>query len=80
MITKNEIKKILYKQNPKAKFSYIRKGIVYYNTIISTENTEEKLSESYQISFEIPVIDMGDADFFQEMDGKYLIRWISNNE
>ena len=79
-MTKNEIKKILYKQNPKAKFSYIRKGIVYYNTIISTENTEEKLSESYQISFEIPVIDMGDADFFQEMDGKYLIRWISNNE
>jgi hypothetical protein len=80
MITKNEIKKILYKQNPKANFSYIRKEIAYYKAIISIEKTEEKLPETYQVLFEIPVKDMGDADFFQEMDGKLLIRWISINE
>lgn len=79
-MTKNEIKKILYKQNPKANFSYIRKGIVYYNTIINTEETEDKKSIPYQVFFEIPVMDMGDADFFNEMEGKYLIRWISINE
>jgi len=32
------------------------------------------------VVFEIPVIDMGDADFFQEMDSKYLNRWITINE
>ena len=79
-MTKNEIKKVLYKQNPKANFSYIRKGIAYYKAIISTEKTEEKLPETYQVLFEIPFEDMGDADFLQEMDGKYLIRWISINE
>lgn len=79
-MTKNEIKKSLYKQNPKVNFDYIRKGIAYYKTFITTEKTEEKISESLQVFFEIPIIDMGDADFFQEMEGKYLIRWISNNE
>ena len=79
-MTKNEIKKSLYKQNPKVNFDYIRKGIAYYKTFITTENTEEEKSDIYQVFFEIPIIDMGDADFSQEMEGKYLIRWISNNE
>jgi len=79
-MTKNEIKKLLYKQNPKANFAYIRKGIVYYKTIVYTEKIDKKISEAFQVLFEIPVVDMGDADFFQEMEGKYLIRWIANNE
>lgn len=79
-MTKNDIKKILYKQNPKAKLNYIRKGIAYYDTFITTEKTEDKLPESFKVVFEIPVIDMGDADFFQEMDSKYLNRWITINE
>jgi hypothetical protein len=28
------------------------------------------------IHFEVPFDDMGDADFFSEMHGKYLIRYI----
>lgn len=64
---KNEIKKELYRQNPIAHFEYIRKGIAHYITTLS-EN---------QIRFEIPISDMGDADFHQTMSAKLLIRWIS---
>lgn len=67
----NEIKKALYKQNPKAEFKFIRKGVAYYSTIIESENYEP-----VEIKFEIPVSDMGDADFEYSMDSKYLIRWI----
>ena len=70
-MTKNEIKKDLYKQNPKALFKYIRKNVAFYET---------KLENGSDVLFEIPVVDMGDADFFQEMEGKYLIRWIAVNE
>lgn len=64
---KNEIKKVLYKENPKAKMIHIRGGNAYYTceTSIGT------------IVFEVPVSDMGDADFYPEMDGKFLIRWVN---
>jgi hypothetical protein len=68
---KNEVKKALYKQNPKAEFKFIRKGVAYYLTIIESESYEP-----VQIRFEIPVSDMGDADFEIYMESKYLIRWI----
>ena len=67
----NEIKKALYKQNPKAEFKFIRKEVAYYLAIIESE------SEPVEIRFEVPVSDMGDADFEYLMDSKYLIRWIS---
>lgn len=63
----NEIKKSIYKENTKAKLMYIRKGAAYYETI---------LFGGSKIHFAIPISDMGDADFFNEMDAKYLIRWI----
>lgn len=69
---KNEIKKALYKQNPKAVFKLIRKEVAYYSTIIESENYEP-----VEIRFEVPVSDMGDADFEYLMDSKYMIRWIS---
>jgi len=68
---KNEIKKALYKQNPIANFKFIRKGVAYYWTIIASDK------EPIEITFEIPVLDMGDADFEQIMQAKLLIRWIS---
>lgn len=61
-----EIKKALYRQKPMAKMMYIRKEKAFY---------EAELEEQ-KIFFEIPVIDMGDADFYTEMDAKLLIRWI----
>lgn len=70
-MTKNEIKKDLYKQNPTAVFTHIRKNVAFYKT---------KLENNIEVLFEIPVVDMGDTDFSNEMDSKYLIRWIANYE
>lgn len=63
---KNEIKKALYRQKPTAFFNYIRKGVAYYHTELDGEN----------LWFEIPVDDMGDADFGSTMEAKLLIRWV----
>ncbi len=63
---KNEIKKDLYKKNPKATFRFISKGIAYYYTDLEKE----------RINFQIPVSDMGDADLNSSMNAKHLIRWI----
>jgi hypothetical protein len=63
-----EIKKALYRQKPQADLLYIRNEKAFY---------EAKLSEQ-KIFFEIPVSDMGDADFLPKMDAKHLIRWIQN--
>lgn len=63
---RDELKKILYIHKPIAKFQYIRKGHAFYKSIIN----------DIEILFDVPVIDMGDADFLDEMEGKLLIRWI----
>lgn len=59
---KNEIKKVLYKENPQAFLKFIRGGTAYYT--------------AGSIEFEIPVSDMGTADFYPQMDSKMLIRWL----
>jgi hypothetical protein len=69
MENKNEIKKALYKQKPKARLRFIRKGVAYYYADLEEE----------RVNFEVPVDDMGDADFNVEMEGKLLIRWISDS-
>ncbi len=65
-MTKEEIKKELYKQKPLARLSYIRKGSAYYCAILMQQD----------VNFIIPISDMGDADFLPEMDAKLLNRWI----
>lgn len=65
---KNEVRKVLYKEKPVAKFDYIRKGLSFY----SAESSMGKLR------FEIPVSDMGDADFLPEMEAQYLFRWFAD--
>ena len=62
----NEIKKAILKQKPQARLSYIRKGSAYYYADL----TEQR------VHFEIPVSDMGDADFGAVMEAKLLNRWI----
>ncbi len=68
---RNEIKKALYKQNPIAKLDYIRKSKAYYSAIIKDGELD-----SVFVQFEIPVEDMGDADFLVNMEAKLLQRWI----
>jgi len=72
---KNEIKKALYKQNPIAKLDYIRKGNAYYYTYVN-KHFDDGTFESHDVRFEIPINDMGDADFGAEMESKLLQRWI----
>lgn len=67
---KNEVKKLFYKQQPRATFLFIRKGEAYYKSTLEYENK----SETY--SFRIPINDMGEADYFSEMDAKFLLRWL----
>jgi hypothetical protein len=67
----NEIKKSLYKEKPKADFVRIKKGKAYYAAVIN---------QSQYIGFEVPVEDMGDAEFCDTMDAQLLIRWIMADE
>jgi hypothetical protein len=68
-MTNTEIKKALYKQKPIAYFSYIRKGVAHYVC---------NLGDFTRIDFEIPIIDMGDADFKNNMEAQLLNRWITS--
>ena len=68
MMKTNEIKKALYRQKPQADLLYIRNQKAFYEAQLSNQ----------KIFFEIPVSDMGDADFLPKMDAKLLIRWIQN--
>lgn len=70
-MTTNEIKKALYKQKPTAKLLFIRVGVAYYNTLVKDSEGNENL-----IQFQVPVKDMGDADYYPEMDAKLLNRYI----
>lgn len=65
-MTATEIKKEIYKSKPEAYLKYIRKGSAFYYA---------ELNEK-RIYFDIPVNDMGDAEFKTTMDAKLLIRWL----
>lgn len=67
-MTTTELKKELYKQKPDASIRFIRKGVAYYYADLDQE----------RVNFEVPVDDMGDADFLPTMDAKLLNRWIVN--
>lgn len=62
----NELKKLLYLNKPTAFFLYIRKGHAYYKCTVN----------NIEIMFDILVSDMGDADFFPEMEAQLLSRWV----
>ena len=66
----NKIKKLLLRNAPTADFNYIRKGNAYYTTRV---NDDDRIIE---VTFEIPVVDMGDADFKKVMEAKLLSCWI----
>lgn len=70
-MTKIEIKKALYKQKPEAKLLFIRSSKAYY---------EASVDDGFVVYFEVPIDDMGDADFFPVMDAKLLNRWIREND
>lgn len=71
---KIEITKLLYKRNPKANLKFIRCGVAYYITNLDIDGNIK------EVEFQIPVDDMGTADFLPEMDSKFLNRWMILNE
>lgn len=73
-MTKEEIKKELYKQAPMAYFFLAKKGRLLYSADIKTEDSMEN------IVFEIPFSDMGDGEFLNSMEAKYLIRYLIINQ
>ena len=75
-MTTTEIKKALYKQKPTAELKFIRVGVAYYETTITNDDDES----TSRVEFQVPVIDMGDADYYSKMDAKLLNRYIVNEE
>lgn len=66
----NEIKKTLYKGNPKADLMYIDKERMLYVTNLGTGSIDGI------INFSIPLGDIQDAKFLPVMEAKLLIRWL----
>lgn len=66
-----ELVKRIRKENPPARFINIRKG----NAMWAATEWDGPL-----LMFQIPVSDMGEADFSARMDSKLLIRWLQPNE
>lgn len=64
---KNEIKKALYREKPQATLSKIVDDIYYY---------EAKLNNGDNICFAVPISDMGDKLFDNNISAQLLIRWL----
>lgn len=72
-LIKSAIQKSLYKQNPPADFEKIRVGVAYYTSEIVFEDEDR---EPLELSFQIPVSEMGSTDFTPVMEAKHLFRWL----
>jgi len=72
-LTAIDIKKLVYRQQPVAKFEKIRIGVAYY-----TFNVLWREVTRLGFSFEIPIEDMGTADFYKEMEAKHLLQWLNS--
>lgn len=68
MLNLNEVKKALYTEKPTAKLITIKSGFMYYQLYSTT------LKEV--VHFKVPFTDMGDANFWPDMPGQLLNRWI----
>jgi hypothetical protein len=75
-MTLTDIKKELYKQNPKANLIHILDGSAYYSAGL---NHRVSPDEEYRVLFEVPILDMGSTSFKPTMEAKHLIRWIIIN-
>lgn len=70
-MTQTEVKKVLYKENPKAVFQYIHDGNIYYQT---------KINDGVWVYHKIPAEETKGAHFDIEMDSKLLIRWLMEGQ
>ncbi len=71
MMDKNEVKKFLYKENPKAVLKHNEGSHLYYETKI-----KDGVWAYHKIPLDETVNDEGESIFEDTMDAKYLIRWL----
>lgn len=69
----NEIKKALYRENPKAYFKRANSESLVYEAII---DDFEAITKICFLTFIVPIEEIGDATFETEMPAKLLIRYI----
>jgi len=67
---RTELKKTLYKTNPKAELLYVDKERMLYVTNLWTGSIDGI------VNFSLPLGDIQDAKFLPIMEAKLLIRWI----
>lgn len=79
----NEIKKRLYKENPKAYFLEARKDGLVYTVLLNeplsyrADVFEEKLTtEVILIRFIVPLNELGETIWKKEIEAKLLIRYL----
>ncbi len=80
-MTKNELKKLIYKQNPTARFLYIKDNIACYIALL--DDPDEVAFNEYgkrAIEFNIPLVDMDKGTFNTLEEAKLLIKWIYYSE
>lgn len=73
----NEIKKLLYREKPKARFERVDKDGVHYSLGLVFEHIEvPELKRAIPVFFLVPLSDIGDAQFLYEIPAQLLIRYI----
>lgn len=72
----NEIKKLLYKENPPAFLENVRKdGILYISQVGASA---ERSDEGITFRFRVPLTELGETIWSPRVDAKLLIRYIIN--
>jgi hypothetical protein len=74
-MTKETVKKLLYKQQPEARFIRIKSGHAYYGTFVELEDKTMQ-----QVTFDVPISDLGDAELWRNEEAKLLIRYLTKTD
>ena len=61
--TKDELKKVFYKENTVANFAAVKKTGIYYNATVSLVKDSDGPDTVQDVLFIVPLNDIGDARF-----------------
>lgn len=75
-MTKDQIKKALYREKPEAKLLYIKKNGIHYRTFINVMVSENITEETASVFFKVPLEDLGDAEWLASMPSQLLLRYL----
>ena len=69
-----DIKKLLYKEKMLAVIINVSKDGIFYSTRIN--NGSDIKEDKWDVTFLVPLSDIGDAKFEHSISSQFLIRWI----